>query len=101
MADQALIDAAGDLFDDLGEPATYNGTAITILVESYGQTAEQSPGIRMPDATVYVRGADVAQPKKNDTVAWGGSSYRVVGDPEADGQRTVWKLTVNRNVVQA
>ncbi len=99
MVDSALIDAAGDLLDDLGEPATYNGTDITVLVESYGQVTEQSPGVRVPDATIYVRGLDVPQPRKNDVVTWGGKSYRVVGDPEADGGRVAWKLILNRQLV--
>ena len=100
MTDQALWDAASDLFEALGEPALYNGTVITVMVGGYGQTTEQTPGVRMPDAIVYVRGADVPHPKRNDVITWGGSSYRVVGDPEADGQAITWKLTCNKQVVQ-
>lgn len=98
--DQAFRDAFDDLADTFGVPATYNGTAIVAIVESYGQTTEQTPGVRHPDAVVYVRGLDVPQPRRNDSIAWGGVAYIVVGDPEADGQRASWKLTVTKRAVQ-
>lgn len=84
----------------MGEPGTYNGSPVTVLVESYGQTTEQTPGVRLPDATVYVLAADVPQPKRKDVIAWGGVSYQVVAAPESDGQRVAWRLTVNQQVVQ-
>lgn len=98
--DQAFQDAFDDLAGTFGTPATYNGTDITAIVESYGQTTEQSPGVRHPDAVAYVRGLDVPQPRRGDTIAWGGVAYIVVGDPEADGQKASWKLTVTKRAVQ-
>lgn len=84
----------------MGEPGTYNGSPLTVLVESYGQTTEQTPGVRHLAAVAYVRAVDVAQPRRNDVLTFGGVSYLVTGDPEADGQRVTWKLSLTRRAVQ-
>lgn len=98
--DQAFQDAFDDLADTFGVQATYNGVDIMAIVESYGQVVEQNPGVRHPDAIVYVRGLDVPQPKRNDVMVFGGVAYIVVGDPEADGLMASWKLSVNKRAVQ-
>ena len=100
VMDQAFQDAFDDLAATFGAPATYNGMEIMVIVESYGQAVEQTPGVRHPDAMIYVRGLDVPQPRRNDSVVLGGVGYIVVGEPEADGQKASWKLTINKRAVQ-
>ena len=98
--DQAFQDAFDDLAATFGVAATYNGTDVMLIVESYGQTTEQTPGVRHLDAVAYVRGLDVPQPRRSDTVTFGGVSYLVTGDPEADGQKASWKISLVRKAVQ-
>lgn len=92
------MDALDDLAAIAWVAATYNGTDIPAGVESYAQTMEQSPALTVADAVVMVKAADVAQPKKNDVIAWGGTTYKVVAVLRGDG--LTWRLAVNKRVVQ-
>lgn len=95
-----LTAGVAEVFGVLGKPATYNSTDCSVIVESYAQTVEQSPGLTVADAVIYVRGLEVPQPQKKDTVVFGGVAYIVASVLEGDGQGLTWKLAVNRRVVQ-
>lgn len=97
---EELQAGVAEVFGVLGRSASYNGADVSIVVERYSQTVEQSPGLTLADAVIYVRGLDVPQPKKKDVVAWGGTSYLVVNVLEGDGQGLTWKLACNKLAVQ-
>ena len=96
------FDAAIDtLFLDpnISGEATYTpvaGAALTIRVIPSREDGIASPfgaQIVLPTGSFDVKVSDVAAPQKGDTIAYGGETYRVQGEPRRiDSQRLVWRL---------
>lgn len=96
--EEAFAKAQQREFEVFGVPAEYGqpGHAmqeITVCVQEYDTTIEQSPEVWVAAATIDVRSADVSEPKRGDIVVLDGTTYRVGEIVSRDGLGATLALT--------
>ena len=87
------------IFNVLGEAATYtpdggSPTSITVIPVRDHTTLDLGQSrVTATKGIFEVRVSEVATPKRNDTVTFGGSVYKVSGEPVyRDPRRLIWNL---------
>ncbi|GEB79792.1 hypothetical protein DDE01_12070 [Desulfovibrio desulfuricans] len=84
-----------DVFDAemLGRPATYSGTAISIVLTGKGQAAQGAdPTVYTFDATALVQASQVAKPCRGDRVVISGVDYTVEAVTGGDAAGATWTI---------
>jgi hypothetical protein len=89
-----VAEQIADVFaaDMLGRAATYNGASIHLVLTGKSHQQQGDPALRLFDATALVLAADVARPKRGDTVIVSGVTYRVESITDGDAAGATWTL---------
>ncbi len=99
MTFKTQLDIDMDVFfngDEFAMQATYNGTAVDIILDSTMYQSTSLPGVVVPGMTVSVRQDQVATCKQGDKLVVDGVTYYVGGMPMLDGG--IWTLQVYKEV---
>ncbi len=90
-----------DLMEIGGEPATWNGQAITVLPGQAGVTSTGSPGLAgVSTEAIQVREADIGgQPQAGATVVYRGRTWSATPYPTASAG--LWQVELHAKTITA
>jgi len=91
-------EAVQDLFDEVGEAATYNGAAIQII-DLGGENTQSAGGVSVSYQTraVLIRQTEVSRPQDGDTLVHNGITYSV--SPRPQPTAGLWTVELDREII--
>ena len=83
-----------DIYDDIGETITYNGTDILAGI-SYEEDLEQKKEAAKANCIIMVKSTDVTRPGYRDTIVIGSITWKLLNI--ISGDQHSWKLKLYRD----